>query len=205
MKKVLFQGDSITDGNRGRGADPNHIIGHSYPYPIATQMGFEYPEKFTFISRGCSGDTVCNLSERWQSDTLDICPDVLSVLIGINDASKRINPAEYEKNYCSLLSSCRGVNPDMKFIILEPFTLDTGNLSDHREMAAYVKEYACISKKIAEEFSAVFVPLQNRFEEACRKAPVSYWIWDSVHPTYNGHGLIADAFMKDTKELFDKF
>ncbi len=162
MTKILFQGDSITDGNRGRGKDPNHIIGHSYPYPIATHMGFVYPEKFEFISRGCSGNTVCDLSERWQKDTLDICPDVLCVLIVINDASKRMedpenyNPELYEKTYRSLLSRCRSVNPDMKFIILEPFTMDTGNLSYHKKFSEYVKEYARASERIAEDFSAVF-------------------------------------------------
>ncbi len=212
MTRFLFQGDSITDGNRGRGDDPNHIIGHSYPYPIATHMGFTYPErKFEFMNRGCSGNDICDLYARWQSETLNLRPDILSILIGINDACHRCESPEecyvdvFEETYRSLLRRCLTANPDMKFIILEPFTLDTGNLGHHKRLAEYVFQYAAVSRKIAQEFNAVFVPLQERFNAACAKAPVSYWIWDSVHPTYNGHGLIADAFLHDTKEFFDHY
>ncbi len=208
--RILFQGDSITDGNRGRSSDPNHIIGHSYPYPVATHMGFTYPERnFEFMNRGCSGDDVCALYARWQEDTLNLRPDVLSILVGINDASRRCDSPEdcyadvYEETYRALLRRCQQVNPDMKFIILEPFTLDTGNLPYHKKLAEYVGEYARASRSIASDFGAVFVPLQKRFEDACKKAPVSYWIWDSVHPTYNGHGLIADVFLHDTRDLFE--
>ncbi len=208
MKRILFQGDSITDGNRTRGTDQNHIIGHSYPYPIATKMGFENPGKYEFLNRGCSGDTVCNLYARWHEDAIALKPDVISILIGVNDADKRCSADKnvyidvYEKTYRLLLENTLKVKPDTKFIILEPFTLDTGNMPHYKELENYVFEYAKISRKIADDFDAVFVPLQQRFNEALKKAPVEYWIWDSIHPTYNGHGLIADAFLKDTQGLF---
>ncbi len=211
MIRVLFQGDSITDGNRGRSADPNHIIGHSYPYPIATEIGFEHPNQFEFMNRGVSGNTVCDLYARWQNDTMNLKPDILSILIGVNDATQRcLSDGEcysdvYEETYRLLLDRCISVNSDMKFIILEPFTLNTGNLDYHERLSEYIHEYAEASERIAKDYGAVFVPLQERFDEACKKAPVSYWIWDSVHPTYNGHGLIADAFMRDTADLFKEY
>ena len=84
--RILFQGDSITDGNRGRSADPNHILGHGYVFIIAAKYGAAFPElKLDFLNRGVSGNTVLDLEKRWQKDTLDLKPDVLSILIGVND------------------------------------------------------------------------------------------------------------------------
>lgn len=84
----LFQGDSITDGNRGRNNDPNHIMGHGYAFSIASRLGADYPEKqFQFYNRGISGNTILDLAQRWQTDTIDLQPDVLSILIGANDCS----------------------------------------------------------------------------------------------------------------------
>src|SRR3954463_6527239 len=89
--RILFQGDSITDGNRGRNADPNHILGHGYVFLIAARHGAEFPaKKLDFINRGVSGDTVSDLERRWQKDALDLKPDILSILIGVNDNSRRI-------------------------------------------------------------------------------------------------------------------
>jgi len=89
--RILFQGDSITDGNRGRSADPNHILGHGYCFIIAAQYGAQFPEKkLTFMNRGISGNTVSNLQARWQKDTLDLKPDVLSILIGVNDNGRGV-------------------------------------------------------------------------------------------------------------------
>lgn len=214
MTRFLFQGDSITDGNRGRTDDPNHTIGHSYAYSIASSIGFRYPErKIEFMNRGVSGDDVCKLYGRWQEETLNLHPDILSIMIGINDAYYRCNTPEgcyfdvYEDTYRLLLKRCLAVNPDMKFIIIEPFTLDTGNMSkeQHGKIAEYVHSNAAAARRVAKDFGAVFVPTQERFDRACLKAPVSYWCWDSIHPTYNGHGLIADAFLTDTREFFDSY
>ncbi len=207
--RILFQGDSITDGNRGRGADPNHIIGHSYTYSVASYLGAKYPEKnYEFLSRGISGDDIKMLSARWQKDAISLNPDILSILIGVNDAYyNRENPRNYDSNlfeetYRGLLNDVLTNNPNTKIIILEPFTLDTGNYENYSDFENLVKKNACISKKIADEFGAIFIPLQAIFTEALKKAPVNYWIWDSVHPTYNGHGLIAQAYIEYTKDLF---
>ncbi len=83
---ILFQGDSITDGNRGRSPDPNHILGHGYVFIIAAKYGAAFPERnLNFMNRGVSGNTVADLAQRWQQDTLDFKPDLLSILIGVND------------------------------------------------------------------------------------------------------------------------
>ncbi len=209
--KILFQGDSITDGNRGRGTDQNHIIGHSYTYPIAAYYGSKYPERnFEFLSRGVSGNDIKMMFHRWQDDTLALKPDVLSILIGVNDAHYRRLITEenyidyFEATYRTMLNQALQSNPNIKFIILQPFTLNTGNLENFGEFQNAVKVFAASAEKIAREFNAVFIPLQKIFDEASEKAPVSYWIWDSVHPTYNGHGLISEAFIKYTEDLIIK-
>src|SRR5436190_18411808 len=82
--RILFQGDSITDGNRGRSADPNHILGHGYAFIIAAKYGAAYADRnLTFLNRGVSGNKVTDLAKRWQKDTLELKPDVLSILIGV--------------------------------------------------------------------------------------------------------------------------
>ncbi|HZR16185.1 MAG TPA: GDSL-type esterase/lipase family protein [Verrucomicrobiae bacterium] len=84
--RILFQGDSLTDGNRGRSEDPNHILGHGYVFIIAAQYGAAFPDlNLTFINRGISGNKVTDLEKRWQQDTIDLKPDVLGILIGVND------------------------------------------------------------------------------------------------------------------------
>ncbi len=207
--RILFQGDSITDGNRGRGSDPNHIIGHSYTYPIAAYYGSKYPEKnYEFISRGVSGDDINRLQTRWQEDTINLKPDALSILIGVNDAYYHRESRDesyfedFENKYRTLLKAAFNANPQLKLVILEPFTLNTGNFEDFLFFEKSVKQNAAVSKKLAEEFNAIFIPLQEIFDNATEKAPVSYWVWDSIHPTYNGHGLIAAAFIKYAGEIF---
>ena len=102
---ILFQGDSITDGNRGRTADPNHILGHGYAFLIAAKYGAMLPDRnLVFMNRGISGNAVVDLQNRWQTDTLDLKPDILSILIGINDASRRIPAEDFEKTYDRLLA-----------------------------------------------------------------------------------------------------
>ena len=88
---TLFQGDSITDGNRGRTQDPNHILGHGYASHVASTLGALHPERnLSFLNRGISGDTVASLQARWKSDALALRPDVISLLIGVNDILHRI-------------------------------------------------------------------------------------------------------------------
>ena len=89
--RVLFQGDSITDGKRGRSPDPNHILGHGYVFIIAAKYGAGFAElNLDFVNRGVSGNTVLDLEKRWQTDTLDLKPDLLCVLIGVNDNGHQI-------------------------------------------------------------------------------------------------------------------
>lgn len=216
--KILFQGDSITDGNRYKSKasewDKNHQIGHSYVYIITGLLGMQYPERgFEFINRGISGNIAGELAKRWQTDALDIDPDVLSVLIGVNDcirvsthSIKDFSAAKYEENYRLILNQSREKNPDLKLVLLEPFAyteIQNVENSSPEIRRVILRSEQKIVRRLAEEFGAVFVPLQEVFDEALKLREAEYWLWDGTHPTEAGHALIAKEFLKATKHIFE--
>jgi lysophospholipase L1-like esterase len=202
--RILFQGDSITDMNRGRTADPNHILGHSYVFVIAAKYGALLPErKLVFLNRGVSGNKVSDLTARWQPDTLDLKPDLLSILVGINDASRSVPLDEFEKQYDKLLADTVTANPNIRLVLGEPFTLPAGQHKDNFDpWRADVQKRQDIVAKLAQKYHAALVRYQKVFEEACKRAPADYWIWDGIHPTYSGHQLMADEWIRTVQEFW---
>ena len=199
--RILFQGDSITDGNRGRNDDPNHILGHGYCFIIAARFGAQFPERnLTFLNRGISGNTVQSLAARWQPDTLDLKPDVLSIMIGINDRNVPLD--QYERMYDKLLVDAKAANPDIRFVLCEPFYLPKDGHKEDDPRDQDVKERQAIVAKLAGKHPAALVKLQKVFDDACRRAPAPYWVWDAIHPTYSGHQLIADEWVKTVSQSF---
>ena len=202
----LFQGDSITDGNRGRNKDPNHIMGHGYAFSVASRVGADFAESnHHFYNRGISGNKVTDLQNRWQTDTLDIKPDVLSVLIGINDASMLINkPAVeesdidlFETTYRNILQQSKEQNPETLFVLCLPFVYPVSKAKDNWDKYnSTVGRLTERVKKLAVEFNAVLVDFTAVFDKALKKAPIEYWIWDGIHPTVPGHELMAREWIK---------
>ena len=203
----LFQGDSITDGNRGRNADPNHIMGHGYAFSIASRIGADFPQaKLRFFNRGVSGNRIPDLKKRWQTDTLDIKPDVLSILVGINDTGASTNKAadaatveEFEKDYRKLLQDCKSANPNILFILGLPFVCHNERLKNNWEAwRDGVRQRAEVVRKLAAEFDTVLVDYQAVFDKAVRQAPIEYWVWDGIHPNVPGHELMAREWIAQT-------
>lgn len=224
MIRILFQGDSITDGNRVRNAekmgDFNHHIGHSYVFTVTGTLGRKYPGRYTFINRGVSGDTVEKIASRWQTDTLDEHPDVLSLLLGINgnggfDGSYPEGTEEHLKRfdtqYRDILASARKQNPALKLIIMEPFALPVGRLKPHYDdfMKVFARKQDII-RRIAEDYGAIFIPIQKRLEmlvaetapilqaAGCPNDPYAYWLWDGIHPTESMHNFLAEMWLEAT-------
>lgn len=196
--RVLFQGDSITDGNRGRNEDPNHILGHGYAFVIAAASGAARPEKnYVFLNRGISGNKISDLAARWSADTLALKPDVLSILVGINDVEGGTSIQDFELQYDALLSQTQTALPNVRLVLLEPFGLPSGwRKATWDTRAGRLKAIQLVVAKLAKNHEATFVPLQKVFDEATKRAPAEYWIWDGVHPTYSGHQLLADAWVR---------
>jgi lysophospholipase L1-like esterase len=207
--RFLFQGDSITDGNRGRNDDPNHILGHGYCFAVSSRIGADFPQSgFQFLNRGISGNTVSDLEKRWQTDALDLKPDVLSLLVGINDVNALVegpeasgenamDAIEFEANYRKLLASCHEQNPDLLIVLGLPFFFAAGWRKDQfAKWHPLTLERAEIVKRIAVDFDAVLIDYPKIFEAAQQRAPIDYWIWDGVHPTAFGHELMAREWIK---------
>lgn len=206
--RILFQGDSITDGNRYKDEehrwDLNHQIGHSYAFIVNSLLGLKYPEmKLEFVNRGISGNTTRNLCERWQEDALDINPDLLSLLIGVNDCvhpvKTHVSVEEYESNLLKLLSLSFDRNPNLRVYLLEPFFLPTKD--DFAQRSSFwrdeISKYSVVCRKIANADERIkFIGLQKIFDSACEQRECAYWIWDGIHPTECGHGLIAEEWIK---------
>jgi lysophospholipase L1-like esterase len=196
--RILFQGDSITDGNRGRSLDPNHILGHGYAFIIAARHGAAFPErKLDFFNRGVSGNTVLDLDKRWSKDTLSLKPDLLSVMIGVNDNGKGVSLEAYEAAYDKILAEARAQNPKLKLVLMEPFVRHPG-----KPVPESIAARQAIVAKLAQKHGAALVRLQKIFDDAAAKTADDYWVWDSVHPTYRGHQLMADEWERVVRETW---
>lgn len=210
IKTILFQGDSITDGGRSYDKDWNHIMGQSFPYLISARLWFDHPDQqMMFLNRGISGHTVRDLQARWQKDTLDLKPDVLSILIGVNDVHHVIhnNNAttvdQFRDDYDYLLNQTKAALPDIKLVICEPFILPVGQVnSDLKRWQDEITPRQLVAKQLAQKHNAVFVPLQAIFNAALKKAPAGFWMWDGVHPMPAGHELIAREWIKAVKKNY---
>ncbi|MDR1170700.1 MAG: SGNH/GDSL hydrolase family protein [Prevotellaceae bacterium] len=208
----LFQGDSITDGNWGQSGsnnrnlmDGNHILGHGYVFAVASRLGADFPAAgFTFHNRGISGNKVSDLENRWETDAVAIKPDVLSILIGVNDAGAviRNSPDSYdaetfESKYHSLLLRSKEANPDILFVLAPPFIYPVGVHKGQWDLwNREVPLRAEAVRKLAKEFDAVFVDYPDMFARATKSVPVDYWIWDGCHPSIYGHELMAREWIK---------
>ncbi len=201
---VLFQGDSITDAGRNRGAAaPNQAdaLGVGYPLRVASTLLEEHPERgLLCFNRGVSGNTVPDLAARWQTDALDLKPDILSVLIGVNDYWHTLNGsyhgtvADYETGYAALLDRTKAALPAVRLVVLEPFVLRCGAVTD-----TWFPEFdarRAVAQRVARRTGATFLPLQDMFDQLSRRAPPTYWAADGVHPTVAGHGAIAQLWLK---------
>jgi len=208
---ILFQGDSITDGNRGRNADPNHIMGHGYAFSIASRVGADFPTSgFNFYNRGISGNKVTDLKNRWQEDALNIKPDVLSILVGINDAALLVSKPtleekdfdRFESAYRDILQQSKQVKPGILLVLCLPFVFPNikNKGDDYRNAISKLSERV---KKLSVEFNAVMVDFPAVFDKAIKTAPVEYWIWDGIHPTVPAHELMAREWIKQVSSRLE--
>jgi len=201
---VLFQGDSITDSGRNRTAtEPNTAggLGSGYPLLVTSAVLAERATReLQFYNRGISGNKVPDLQERWTADTLDLKPDVLSILIGVNDFWHTLTHGytgtvqDYEQQYTALLDDTRRALPRVQLIVLEPFVLRTGAV-DARWFPEFDQRRAAAAR-VASHARATFVPLQSIFDQRIRTAPPAYWAADGVHPTPAGHAVIAEHWRR---------
>ncbi len=200
--RIITLGDSITDMGRQR-EDKGTIwgYGNGYPFFVAGELLSENPEKFEVINRGISGNRVVDLYARIKCDVWNLCPDVLSVLIGVNDVWHEIegqNGVEidrFDRVYRTIISETKERLPKCKIMLLEPFVLKGYSTEKHYEKFLKVKEYAKVVRKIAEDFDLPFIELQSKLDAAAAKHGAAYYLDDGVHPAIAGAKLIADEWI----------
>ena len=199
---ILFQGDSITDF--GRRECPSGL-GNGYVAIIRALLsakGDTY--KFKVVNRGIGGDRTVELLARWQSDCLDLKPDLLSIMIGVNDVwrlrgewngQKFVNFEEYTANYRKLIEQARSAGIK-RFALLSP-----SSIADNAdaELAAHLDERAAFVKELAAEIKAVYVPIREAQKRVFKLHPEVKWTADGCHPTIAGHGLFAQTWLDALK------
>jgi len=208
-KVIVFQGDSITDAGANKdyaNLKANEGLGVGYPFLTMAALRLEEPEKdWQVYNRGISGHRVVDLYARWKRDALNLKPDILSILIGVNDTwhesafQNGVEVPRYAKFYRMLLEWTREVCPDTKLVLLEPFVLPFGAVLPN--WLPEMDERRAVVKELAKEFDTIFIPVQSILNDALKRAPQEYWLKDGVHPLPAGHALISQAWIEATKGI----
>lgn len=202
---ILFQGDSITDCGRDKkrnGANVASGFGTGYPLLIASKLMADHPtSKLKAFNRGISGHKVPDLDKRWQADCIDLKPDILSILVGVNDIWHKLNGnydgtvASYESGLHALLKRTRDALPETRIVICEPFALRCGAVSDKWFPEMDQRRAAC--RRVSDAMECTWVPFQTMFDNAVTAdTPPSYWAGDGVHPSMAGHALMAKTWLE---------
>ena len=205
--KLIFQGDSITDAGRDR--RNYHNLGNGYPKFAAELIKNDHPDtEFEFINFGISGNRTSELFDRLYTDGLAFQPDVISILIGINDVWHRYGPgkiattdAQLKLNYTEILKRIKR-ETNAKIVILAPYVLDAETIDHVHLMKEDLKTVLPIVRELAAEYADVYIPLDELFEEAMKTQPTSaYYSNDAVHPNENGAKFIGECYARAVKDL----
>lgn len=200
---ILFQGDSVTDWNRyveDPLSDPMQL-GRGYVFMAASMLTARYPElNLKFYNRGISGNRSIDLVNRWEEDTIALKPDVLSILIGVNDTWRRYdqnNPTtaeQYESNYRNILERTKKALPDVRIVMIEPFLLHVSpEIESWRED---LNPKIMVARKLAVEFADIYIPMDGYFAAASVQKSPSTWSTDGVHPAGPGMALLAQKWVE---------
>ena len=233
--RVLFTGDSITDADRTtlvRGAqewlsqDPtataerknqvvNGILGAGYPLLVASQLSGEEPDRYEFLNRGVSGNRIVDLDARIKVDCINLKPDVVSILIGVNDVWHQlgeerngVDAEKFRRVYESMLREIHQALPGVKFLLLEPYVLPGPATRDQWEV---FRREVDKRRQVVQELAQLFwvecdlhipvIDTQRLLDQACERSSPAHWSADGVHPTPAGHWLIAQEWIRRFQDL----
>ena len=202
--RILFQGDSITDACRDRRNYFN--LGAGYPKYAAELIKADNPDKeLEFINLGISGNRTGQLFDRLYPDAIALQPDVISILIGVNDIWHRYNwdmvtttDEQIELNYRCILERIKK-ETNAKILILSPYVLDC---EDKAQLKVDLETVGSIVRKLADEYADAYIDLEELFEEAIKTQPEpKFYSGDGVHPNANGAQFIAKHYAEAIKSL----
>ena len=196
---IEFIGDSITDC--GRQAPPDEPLGNGYVRIVHQLLQAGYPElQLKILNKGISGDRVTSLKARWKPDVLDLDPDWLFIFIGVNDVwryfdgdrEEAVALPEFENIYRQLLKGA-STNSHAQIRLISPFLAETDSDDPFRKKLCQYQEAI---DHLGQEFELPVVHLQPAFDWAMLSKPAAYWTSDRVHPTEEGHMLIALTILR---------
>ena len=199
MLKLLFQGDSVTDA--GRDKRNFHDMGKGYPHFAARGIREALPDaEIEMINLGISGNRTDQLFDRLYLDAIELAPDVISILIGINDVWHRFGasriettPEQTEANYRAILERIKA-QTSAKIVMLQPFLLDC---EKNQHLRPGLDGLLPIIKRLADEYADLYIPLDELFAEAMQTQPEPcYYSADGVHPNENGAAFIGEHYAK---------
>ncbi|MFE9577295.1 SGNH/GDSL hydrolase family protein [Nocardia sp. NPDC006044] len=207
---VMFTGDSITDLRRPIGEDEAGCI---YPVRVAGEWCFRHPDRpVTWLNTANAGDKVMDLETRWRTDVLDAEPDVVSILVGVNDMGWHtldpdgwvISAEEFRAGYDRLLAPLAAVGTQL--ILIEPFLLPIDGVveagaafvgpEERKQWRADLDPKIAAVHELAEKYDAHLIPADTMFAELAASTGPEYWSADGVHPTLAGHDALAEAWLR---------
>ncbi len=201
--KFILQGDSVTDAGRARPVAEGLFNPHGTGYPNIVQglLTSVYPDyMIRVVNMGVSGNTSRDLKARWKADTLDLRPDWVSIMIGINDIWRQfdvpqcpeasVGPDDYRRNLQDILDMTK---PVVQGIVLLPPVFWELNTKD--PMAARAREYGAICRELAEKNGVLFADAQAYADRVLKHCHPAYISWDRVHPNIPGHNVLAHALL----------
>ena len=209
--KIDFFGDSITDAFRNREAtNTNDRFGCGFVAQLAAKLFAQNPLGYEIKNAGIGGNRIVDLYARIKKDVWNESPDVLSILIGVNDvwheigAQNGVEIDRFERMYRMLLEDTLARLPNVKIILCEPFVLEGTATQEKFDRFLEVKEYAKVVKNLAKEYGLYFLPLQEKLEKAGKEYSPELYLGDGVHPAMAGAKLIANEWLALFKEQIDK-
>ena len=207
--KLLFFGDSLTDMYRNfdKNIDMSTSYGTGFVFDIAAQLMYEKPGYYKIINRGVGGNKVTDLFARYQDDVINENPDVLTILIGVNDvwheiATKSGTPIDvFEETYIKMVTDIKKKLPKTKIIIMEPFFTKGAATDGAFKRFEEIYDYAEVVKKISKKTNCVFIPLQQSFNELIKNGGETQVLFDGLHTNPGGAHLIATKWLDVFKKM----
>ena len=196
--KILFQGDSVTDAGRDR-SDP-HDMGNGYPRFASAMIQDSFPDtEFEFVNLGISGNRTEHLVERMEADFMEIQPDIVSILIGVNDVWHHYafeyvetTDEQFEKNYRTVLDAIKS-RTNARILMIQPFLLESVDPAK-QELCEELARKKAIVKRLADEYADAYLPLDEILHAEDEEEP-AYYAADGVHPTPDGACCIGEAYL----------
>jgi lysophospholipase L1-like esterase len=210
--KILFYGDSITDANRHRD-NPKGLggLGFGYVRSLAEKLIGENPNEYEVINTGISGNRIVDLYSRIKADCWNFEPDVISILIGVNDVWHELgcgrNGVEldrFEKVYRMLIEDTKKHLPNVKMMLIGPYVMKGESTKDQWPLWDELKDYQAVVEKLANEYGICYLELQSVFNENAAKDGIEKYTVDGVHPVEAGAKLIANEWLKAFENNIEK-